>query len=400
MDSSLISQKEDEVRKLESSATLLLLKRGLEYIQQGCYEEAATLFTVAREQLPANQTHLEAMLATFLQGMTEYQHTKQALHKAGLRFAEICKEQQMRAKAFAVVVPPLLDTLHEASQPIISTSIQSLSHSVVSHQNFRSSESATRQEPVHRLSITCFGRFEVKHAGKPVTLCPSRSGQGILRYLVAKTEHSATSDTLQGLFWPEDGAEVAQRKLHNAVSALRRSLNENVPLEACEEYIVCKNHVYFLIPTTFCTDVDDFLHYHQLGLHNAEERIASYEKACRLYKGALLPEDMYADWSFLQREQLSRNYLTMCKALATHYLKVHQYEYAEQYAMAMLKEDRGDEDAHRRLMQTYAAQGCRSEVRQQYQRCERILREEFGVQPLPETQALFHTLMTNNTPSF
>ena len=305
----------------------------------------------------------------------------------------------MRAKAFAVAVPPLLDTLHEASQSIISTSKESLPHSVASHQDVHASESTMLKEPVHRLSITCFGRFEVKCAGKPIMLCPSRSGQGILRYLVAKAEHSATSDTLQSLCWPEDETEVAQRKLHNAVSALRRSLNESVPLEAGEEYIVCKNHVYSLIPTTFCTDVDAFLHYHQLGLRNTEERVASYEKACWLYKGSFLPEDRYADWSFLQREQFSRIYLTMCKVLSTHYLKVQQYEYAEQYAMAMLKEDRGDEVAHRHLMQTYAAQGCRSEVRQQYQLCERILREEFGVQPLPETQALFHTLMTNNTPS-
>src|SRR5258708_13611373 len=75
------------------------------------------------------------------------------------------------------------------------------------------------------LYLTCFGRFEVRRLGQPIPLCSSRSGQSILRYLVVQPGHSATSDAFMALLWPEDEPEVAQPKLHSAISPLRPSLN-------------------------------------------------------------------------------------------------------------------------------------------------------------------------------
>jgi len=250
------------------------------------------------------------------------------------------------------------------------------------------------------LRVTCFGRFEVSRAGKPLALCSSRNGQAVLRYLVAQSEHSATIDTLTALLWPDDDPEVAQGKLYLAISALRRSLNSGYTCEPGYGYLVCKSRVYHLNPMVdIRTDVDEFLHWHQVGKQASEERAVFYERACGLYKGPFLPEDMYADWSFLQRGQLSEMYLTMCSVLANHYLAIKRYEDAARWATAILKENRCDETAHRQLIQIYAAQGRRSEALRQYQRCERLLREELGVQPLPETMLVFQTLLTNEPSS-
>ncbi len=40
-------------------------------------------------------------------------------------------------------------------------------------------------------------------------LCSNRAGQAILRYLVTRSGHSATSDTLKVLFWPEEEPEFS-----------------------------------------------------------------------------------------------------------------------------------------------------------------------------------------------
>jgi DNA-binding SARP family transcriptional activator len=98
---------------------------------------------------------------------------------------------------------------------------------------------------------------------------------------------------------------------------------------------------------------------------------------------------MYADWSLLQREQLTQTYLTMCRGLADHYLEIKHYEDAAKWATAILKVNRCDEGAHRQLIQVYSAQGYRSEALQQYRRCESILLEELGVTPSPETTESF-----------
>jgi LuxR family maltose regulon positive regulatory protein len=163
---------------------------------------------------------------------------------------------------------------------------------------------------------------------------------------------------------------------------------------------VCKNRIYYLNPAVVIrTDVDEFLHCYQLGRQKSEVRVTFYEKACCLYAGSFLSEDMYADWSFLQREQLNQTYLAMCRVLADHYLKIKCYEDAAKWATAILKVNGCDEGAHRQLIQVYAAQGRRSEALQQYHRCKSLLCEELGVTPLPETTRVFQQLLTSEPSS-
>jgi len=248
------------------------------------------------------------------------------------------------------------------------------------------------------LSITCFGHFEVKNAGKTITLCSNRNGQRILRYLACQPGHIARSDVLQGMLWPDDEAEVASRKVHLAISALRRSLSTDPSCEPGNSYIVCRQSSYSFHPTaTIHVDVGEFLQCYRSGQRNSERRIAWYERACQLYSGPLLPEDIYSDWSFVLREQCALAYLAMANELTAHYLATRRYEDALQSAHAVLRENRCDETAHRHLIQVYSAQGRRSEALQQYQRCEVVLREELGVKPLPETTLAIQAFLSNDT---
>ena len=104
-------------------------------------------------------------------------------------------------------------------------------------------------------------------------------------------------------------------------------------------------------------------------------------------------EDLYADWSFLRREELLKTYVVMCDSLAEFNLETGRYEAAAKWASAILKVDRCDEEAHRQLIRAYAAEGHRSEALRQYHYCERVLSEEMGVQPTLETQKLFQMLL-------
>ncbi len=120
---------------------------------------------------------------------------------------------------------------------------------------------------------------------------------------------------------------------------------------------------------------------------------AQYEQACQLYSGPFLVEDIYADWSSRQRDYLCRVYLAMCGMLAEYFLGSSQFEDAEKWAGAILQENRTDEEAHRQLMRAYAAEERRSEAVRQYQRCERILREELSVAPAPKTAMLLQSIL-------
>lgn len=74
------------------------------------------------------------------------------------------------------------------------------------------------------------------------------------------------------MFWPEDEPEVAQRKLHIAISALPRSLNDSSPNEPSCSYIVYEHGVYSLNPgIVMQTNVDEFLHCYRVGQQAGEE---------------------------------------------------------------------------------------------------------------------------------
>ncbi len=368
-----------------------VLEQGQKYVHEGYYAEAAALLSLVRAMLTSNtsvQIRLACLLDTFLQEYVNYRYSQQVLQDAGVRFAEAQKEQQEHTLVLSTMVANLLDISY-----IDEVVGEDTAQSDVGRVTSLTSDESIRAE----LFIVCFGQFAVKASGKPVALCASRNGQAILRYLVAQSGHHAKSDTLQTLFWPDDEPEVAQRKLHVAISSLRRSLNIDLTMKSTvvheHDIILHKNRVYSLNPAiAIRTDVDDFLRYYHMGQQenqNEQPKIAYYEQACQLYTGPFLSEDLYADWSFLQRERFSQAYSAMCNVLAEYYLHHKQFEDAAKWATAILQENRCDEAAHYQLIQIYIAQGKRSEAYQQYQRCEHIMREELGVGLLPETVHIF-----------
>jgi DNA-binding SARP family transcriptional activator len=245
------------------------------------------------------------------------------------------------------------------------------------------------------LSITCFGRFTVRRPGVTVEPCSSRNGQAILRYLVAQPNHQATMDVLVETFWPDDAPDVARHKLHCAFSALRRSLNAGYVSSRGGGYVLCENGVYSLNPAvTIDVDVDRFLSCIKAGeCATGEAAIAHFEAACRLFTGPFLPEDLYADWSQIRREQLTRRYLAACGVLAGHHLSAGGFDEAVAWATRLLEEDRCHEEAHRQIIRAHVGAGRRAEALRQYQRCERVLAEELGVQPMPETTALYRAIL-------
>jgi DNA-binding SARP family transcriptional activator len=377
----------------------ILLERGIRCTQQGRHIEGVIYFALARERLSPDQMQFAAVLDTFIQSHTRYWQAQEALHMASKCFVEADTERQTQLVVLEKLLLVLKEEMGRMPHPYSIAQQAENFREPLSPQPLLPSANFNRDfDILPALYLTCFGRFEVRRLNQPVPLCSSRGGQNILRYLAVQPGHSATFDALMALLWPEDESEVAQPKLHSAISRLRNSLNQGYKCDPGGGYIVCKNRVYFINPAVVIrTDVDEFLQYFEVGQQTSEDRVALYEKACSLYTGPFLPEDLYADWSLLQREHLNRVYLSMCRALSDHYLKTKCYEDAAKWATVILKINRCDEEAHRQLIQIYAAQGRRLEALQQYQRCEFLLREELGVPPLPETIQLSQMLLTSAT---
>jgi hypothetical protein len=99
------------------------------------------------------------------------------------------------------------------------------------------------------LEITCFGGFEERRGDRPIRPCSNRNGRAILRFLVAQPWHRPSTDILMDAFWPEDAPEIARHKLHCALSALRRSLNDGYLDCKGGGYLLSRNEMYELNPS-------------------------------------------------------------------------------------------------------------------------------------------------------
>ncbi len=122
--------------------------------------------------------------------------------------------------------------------------------------------------------------------------------------------------------------------------------------------------------------------------------IACYDTALKLYHGDYLPERRYEDWTSAERERLQLLGLNTMTTLAELLLTRTPLE-SVRLTQRVIAVDPVWEDAYRVLMRAFVAQKNRPMALRSYERCVAVLEEEFGVEPLPETTALYEAIRAN-----
>lgn len=222
-----------------------------------------------------------------------------------------------------------------------------------------------------------------------------------LAYLASAPERRAAREELVEALWGDAEAEVVKRNFHPTLSHLRRGLRGEGSRGDEPEPIPLADGVYALEPELgWWTDLDELARLEEVGAAFAahgrdEEAIATWEAAWRLYRGQFL-EGSYEPWVLRRREEHQRRYLRLIQRLAASRLRLGRLTEAIDAYRAVLVEDPLQESAHVELMRLYARSGRRDLLRRQYERLTLLLREELGVEPLPETTREFHRLMTDH----
>ncbi len=204
---------------------------------------------------------------------------------------------------------------------------------------------------------------------------------------------------LLDLFWPEADADRALRTLRTAFYKLRHALEPELRPYAPSTYIASSRGRYrFRTESPHWFDFQAFLE-HSRAARQALERgdragaAALIESALELYGGDFLPEERYEDWAALPRERLLQEYLELVLRLA-QLLRTSDGDTARVLAHLRAAAARAPEreDVQRELMWYLARSGNVAQALRQYEALRRMLREEFGVEPAPETRALYRQL--------
>ena len=225
------------------------------------------------------------------------------------------------------------------------------------------------------LEVRLLGQVEVTVDGQPFRLATPRKSLQLLAYLLMHRAAAISRDYLAFLLWPDEEEGVARGRLRSTISDLLRVL----PQPGGDFIGTNTDEVWWNGEVDLWLDVDAF--------SEGAKDPGRLEEAVALYRGDLLPE-LYDEWLYGFRERFRNAYLTSLAQLVAALRKRGEFTRAIETARKILEADPWREDIVRRIVALRYESGDAAGAISEYRTFESRLREEMGVDPMPETAAL------------
>ena len=227
----------------------------------------------------------------------------------------------------------------------------------------------------------------------------TRKAVALLAYLAVSGNYQ-TRDGLAALLWPEMDDEHARAALRRTLSSLRGVIGDAPLFVTRDGLAINPDGDLWCDVVAFEAAIATAAH-HAHSPATPKPDLAAVESAVALYRDTFLSgfslrdSAPFDDWQLAVAEQLRRSLTTALTWLVAAYSAEGAYAQAIGHARHWLAVDPLREEAHRWLMQLYAWSGARDLALRQYREAVRILDEELGVGPLPETTTLYEAIQEN-----
>jgi two-component SAPR family response regulator len=213
----------------------------------------------------------------------------------------------------------------------------------------------------------------------------------LFQFLITFRRQAFHKEALIDRLWPTVDLETGNRDFKVALNAVNRTLEPERPPRTAPLYIQRYDLTYQLTAELIEFDADQFDEFvaagNRLTISDPQAAIHHFDQAVALYAGDYLPERRYEDWTALERERLQTLALNTMTQLAKLQLESLPHE-SIRLSQEILKLDPAWESAYRTQMRAYFLLGNRPMALRTFERCRQVLEAEFGVPPLPETEAL------------
>lgn len=230
------------------------------------------------------------------------------------------------------------------------------------------------------LRLTLIGGFALWRSGQEIQIAPS--GQRLIALLAIKDRPFGRLH-VAGTLWPDCSTERSLADLRTALWRVNHS----------SEQVIVASPSFLRLGADVEVDVRNLL---ERARRLDQARIASHAVdmdpvSLADIDGELLP-CWYDDWVQDEREALRQIRLHALESLARGLSGSGSYADAIQAALAAIRLEPLRETAHRILIEIHLAEGNWSEARRQFQRCQRLFREELGVEPSDSTRRLLENM--------
>jgi DNA-binding SARP family transcriptional activator len=249
----------------------------------------------------------------------------------------------------------------------------------------------TAESAAAPVEIRVLGPMQVSRQGKLIAESEwgTEKAKAMLAYLLWKGPAGATRDELIAFLWPDRPVSGAANVFHVTLHHLRRVLEPGIRQPRDSRYMLHEGRRYrFNSGAPHWLDVTAF---QDLATSDDESVL---REAVALYRGPYLGE---ADWDLpaeaeIQRRAIERTYVDVLQKLIARLDAQEAMPFLER----LLAVEPAEEAAHRALVLGYLTHGQRDLARRQAVRWRQAL-DELGLEPSPETTALWHRVMEKRT---
>ena len=224
---------------------------------------------------------------------------------------------------------------------------------------------------------------------------PGRQGRLAFVYLVSERLRPVPRDELADAIWPRELPHGWEGALSAVVSKIRALLKQLGP--AVAEITIGAGSYQLQLRDDPWIDLEVA----QSSIDEAEGLIRSglvkgawgpANVAAAIARRPILPRED-AEWVERRRRALQDIHLRSLECLSEIALQNGEPPLAAQFAAEAVEIEPFREAGYRRLMRACDAMGNRAEALRVYDRCRRLLADELGVDPSPETEAVYLALI-------
>jgi predicted ATPase/DNA-binding SARP family transcriptional activator len=241
-----------------------------------------------------------------------------------------------------------------------------------------------------RLCVFALGPARVEKEGLPLD-SPDwiQKSRELLYYLLSHPQ-GRTKEQIGLALWPEASTAQLRSSFHDTVFRLRRALGG-------KEWVVFERRRYaFGRSLDYSYDVENFENNvseaRRLQDEAPDTSIRYLQKAAELYRGDFLEDIAQGEWALGRQEDLRRAYVESLLLLGGLLVSQKRPAEATEAYRKAISHDRFTEEAHRGLMRSLAANGEPGGALRHYEELARMLEEQLGASPAPETVALYESL--------
>ena len=234
-----------------------------------------------------------------------------------------------------------------------------------------------------QLAIYTLGSLSVQLEGQPVSFS-QRKASALLVYL-ACNPRPHPREVLAEMLWEDRTQSQSLANLRVVLTDLRQAVGPYVT--------IARDTVDMTMDNIWWLDVAEF----ESRQRVAGTQPAQLEALVKLYRGDFL-EGFYVEsqsfegWARLERERLRFMAVDVLDTIIGVCLSQGNYAAGIEHVSQLLRIDPLREEAYRQLMELLARSGQRTAALNQYETCRRVLTESLGVEPAPQTVALYERI--------